>query len=246
MAAKIMLDVIGYSTVPDDVAAAQSLAARVAELLLSVPWWVPTLITAAITTALLWISVRQTWMLTGKDTAEKRAEEKEKREAMAEVIADETFLGDLRNLRSETTEEVSRLRKQMTSIRHRLALGMIDRPVADAELKAVTKELEEFCTKVEGSIFSDALLFSKYGRESYMILTKSSVLGNYYHDSEYISLADASLEATIAAREKYIYKTIDEALSNIEPARQELLQAFYLSRRRGGFMRLLHHNTHNK
>jgi len=223
-----MLDVIGYSTVPGDIETAQSVALQIVQRVLSVPWWVPAGLTAAITTALLWISIRQTWMLTGKAAAERRAEEKEKREAMAEVIADENFLNDLEEVRTDTIRQINTLKEEMVSLRHRLALGMITRPTAEAELKEIDKKFQNFCRTVESSVFSDALLFSPSGREGFIMLTQTAVLGNYHHESNYVSTLDTNIEATMNAREKYISKTIDEATANIKTDRTKLLEEFYL------------------
>src|SRR3712207_2579826 len=65
---------------------------------------------------------------------------------------------------------------------------------------------------------------SEHGREKLHILNKSAAMGNYYYVSKYISLIDATLDATIQSREEYINQTIDEALAAITPAREALLR----------------------
>jgi hypothetical protein len=160
---------------------------------------------------------------------EKRAAEEERQEIRAAVLAEESFLDDLERVREEAVEKFASLRARMTEVRNKFSLGMIERDEAESEVKPAQKELDTICTKVENSIFSDALEFSPYGVRSFALLNKTSQLGDYHHGSHFISLYDAGLDATIKAREKYINKTIDEARENIEKERSKLLQAFYLS-----------------
>lgn len=71
--ARVMLDLIGYSTAPEDIEVAQIRLAQGIDLLLSAPWWVPWGLAAATTLLLIWLSwdpTRQTSHASAGSTAQ--------------------------------------------------------------------------------------------------------------------------------------------------------------------------------
>ncbi|HEX2526586.1 MAG TPA: hypothetical protein VHL31_09870 [Geminicoccus sp.] len=223
---------IGYATVPGDIPVAQDMAGQIIRWFLTVPWWVPAIMFVAMTVAVIWIAVRQTWMLTGREAAQKRAEEKERKQAIAECVSDENFQGELEEVRRSVSERLGLFREELRTMRADLSSGKIDRPAAGAIINRLTDDAKEYGENLIEGPFGDALLFSPYGEEKARLLRHYEV-GDYHEGSTHVSFLDATLENTLNKREKYVNKTLDEAIANYQRERQKLLQAFYLSRRDG-------------
>lgn len=66
---RTVLDLIGYSTIPDDIAVAKTRADQVLDFILTIPWWATLGFALVSTVVLMWVS----WPRPGDDAGPKRA-----------------------------------------------------------------------------------------------------------------------------------------------------------------------------